>query len=289
MFKRVLGEDIILQVECPPHLPPVLADPGALEQVTMNLVLNARDAMPRGGNLRIETTAALIEASYVQHNPEARIGLFVCLSVTDTGCGMDAETMSRAFEPFFTTKATKGTGLGLATVYGLVKQHEGWVEVESEVGRGSRFRVFIPAIEALPESQETGLPDVSSQVMGEGTILVAEDDESLRRLMCVILRQCGYTVFEAASGTEALHLWSQRTEAVHLLITDLVMPGGVGGLELARTLKSVDPGLKVVYTSGYYVDLPESETEGGRKPIFLRKPFSPDGLARAAKDALGSS
>ena len=193
MLKRLLGETITLEFNPPPELPLVQADTGMIEQVIMNLAVNARDAMPKGGTLTISTDPVEINDAYVQTHPEARLGAFVCLRVSDTGCGMDAATMARIFEPFFTTKEVgKGTGLGLATVYGIVKQHEGWIEVSSEVGKGSTFKVFLPASSAPVKASPPEAPLAAAVRGGQETILVVEDEPVLRDMAHLILQDCGY-------------------------------------------------------------------------------------------------
>jgi CheY-like chemotaxis protein len=195
-----------------------------IEQVIMNLSVNARDAMPRGGHLTITTEAVKITAGRAAVHPESREGDFVCLSVTDDGCGMDQATMDRIFEPFFTTKEVgKGTGLGLATVYGIVKQHEGWIEVASEVGHGTTFSLYFPASEAVAGGEVQQAAPTAPVRGGKETILVVEDEAVLRQMARTILEDCGYRVMEAASGIEALKVWERHREAIDLVLTDMVM------------------------------------------------------------------
>ncbi|HEY5913172.1 MAG TPA: response regulator, partial [Verrucomicrobiae bacterium] len=225
MLLRLLGEDIALQTEYARGLPGIEADTGMLEQVVMNLAVNSRDAMPRGGTLLIRTEAVEVDQFYVNQHPEAAAGSFVCLTVTDTGCGMDRTTLDRIFEPFFTTKEVgKGTGLGLATVYGIVKQHHGWVEVSSEVGAGTSFRIFFPALAATPH-RASGLTFSAELVRGgHETILVVEDEPVLRELVCEVLQQYKYRGIHAGSGHEALRIWDEFDGEIDLLLTDMVMP-----------------------------------------------------------------
>jgi two-component system cell cycle sensor histidine kinase/response regulator CckA len=258
-----------------------------IEQVILNLVVNARDAMPRGGTLTISTDPVEMNDVYVQTHPEARLGAFVHLRVSDTGSGMDAATMARLFEPFFTTKDVgKGTGLGLATVYGIVKQHDGWIEVSSEVGRGSTFNVFLPAsgapIKALPQES----PVTAAVRGGEETILVVEDEMVLRDMAHLILQDCGYHVLEAGSGAEALQVWQQHANSIDLVVTDVVMPGGMSGRELAVKLLANHPRLKIIFTSGYNVE--ESNTDFFRRSgaVFLQKPYTRVAFANAVREAL---
>jgi PAS domain S-box-containing protein len=287
MVGRLLGADIVLRFEPGPRLPAVHGDMGMIEQVLLNLAVNARDAMPRGGQLVIRTAETVVEETRAQNNPEARAGRFVCLSVQDTGCGIAPEILPRIFEPFFTTKERgKGTGLGLATVYGVVKQHQGWVEVESEPGRGTTFTVFLPASSAAAGSPATS-PAPSESARGRGeTILIAEDETALRLLGARILRNLGYDVLEAASGVEAIRVWEQQGKKVDLLLTDLVMPDGMTGRELARQMEAQTPGLKVIYTSGYSPETRETAFVFREGTNYLQKPYSSQKLARAVRDSL---
>jgi signal transduction histidine kinase/ActR/RegA family two-component response regulator len=287
MLKRVLGEPVTLEFQPPAELPLILADTGMIEQVILNLVVNARDAMPNGGTLTISTNPVEMNDAYVQTHPEARLGAFVCLRVGDTGCGMDAGTMTRIFEPFFTTKEVgKGTGLGLATVYGIVKQHEGWIEVSSEVGKGSTFNVFLPASSAPIKARPPESPVNAAVRGGEETILVVEDELVLRDMAHLILQDCGYRVLEAGSGAEALQVWEQHSESIDLVLTDVVMPGGMSGRELAVKLMGSHPRLKIIFTSGYNVE--ETNTDFFRRggASFLQKPYTRIDLAKAVRAAL---
>ncbi len=258
-----------------------------VEQVIMNLAVNARDAMPNGGTLTISTNPVEMNDAYVQTHPEARLGAFVCLRVSDTGCGMDSTTLARIFEPFFTTKPTgKGTGLGLATVYGIVKQHEGWVEVSSEPGHGTTFNVFFPA---SSEPVKAAPPDTSQTAKvrgGHETILVVEDEPVLRDMAHLILQDCGYHVLEAGSGAEALQVWERNPGGIDLMLTDIVMPGGMSGRELAAKLLASHPQLKIIFTSGYNVE--ETNTDFFRRggAVFLQKPYTRTDLARAVRQRL---
>ncbi len=285
MLKRLLGETVTLEFHPPPELPLVQADRGMVEQVIMNLAVNARDAMPKGGVLTISTSPVEINEAYVQTHPEARLGMFICLRVSDTGCGMDPATLTRIFEPFFTTKEVgKGTGLGLATVYGIVKQHEGWIEVSSETGKGSTFNVFFPAsadlAKATPKAAEAPVQG------GRETILVVEDELVLRDMAHLILQDCGYKVLEAASGAEALEVWERNPGGIDLVITDVVMPGGMSGRDVAARLKALHPQVKIILTSGYNVE--ESNTDFFRRggAMFLQKPYTRPDLAKAVRECL---
>ncbi|NJN93078.1 MAG: PAS domain S-box protein [Anaerolineales bacterium] len=286
LLRRLIGEDLELTIDLKPNLAQVMADPGQLEQIILNLAVNARDAMPHGGKLMIATDNVVLDEASAHLYPEVVPGSYVLLTITDTGTGMNQETLAHIFEPFFTTKEQgKGTGLGLATVHSIVKQHGGHIRVDTEPGRGTIFRVYLPQLKTLPE-----LPVESSSTgeltRGSETILVVEDDLSVREIMCHILQANGYTIHQAASGPEAINFCQEtRPENIHLLLTDMVMPG-MNGQNLASNLRSRYPHLKVLYTSGYLennlpqANLPES------KMIFLEKPFTPDTLARKVREVL---
>jgi PAS domain S-box-containing protein len=285
MLQRIIGEDVHLHLKL--HPAPLLAhaDAGMLDQVAMNLVVNARDAMPAGGHLVIETSEKILDAPMALQQPDAAPGRYACLSVTDSGCGIAPEILPRIFEPFFTTKEIgKGTGLGLATVFGIVKQHHGWLTVDSKPGLGSTFRVFLPAISvaaaaaaAEPRPKPRG---------GTETILFAEDDAAVRKAMVMILRQRGYRVLEAANGPAALEVWNSHRETVALLVTDLVMPGGLTGRQLAQTLQASKPGLKIIFASGYSADIAGQEIQLRPGENFLQKPVKPDDFLKMVRSCL---
>ena len=285
MLRRLLGETIRLNFNPPDELPLIDGDSGMMEQVIMNLSVNARDAMPRGGTLSIIVEAVTVMSDYVETHPEARLGNFVRLRVTDSGTGMDDATRAHIFEPFFTTKEIgKGTGLGLATVYGIIKQHEGWIAVKSESGKGSTFDVFLPASEnTVKFENEHSLPPV---IGGTETILVVEDEPVLREMARDILESCGYRIIEAGSGKEALTVWQQNRNDIHLVLTDMVMPEGVSGVDLAEKLLAEHPGLKIIFTSGYTANEVSSETLAKTKAHFLQKPYTHAELAKAVRDSL---
>jgi len=287
MLQRLLSETVSLQLEAPPQIPLVQADAGMMEQVLMNLAVNARDAMPKGGILQVSTSSVEINDLYLQTHPQARLGSFVCLRVTDTGCGMDSATMSRIFEPFFTTKEVgKGTGLGLATVYGIVKQHEGWIDVASEVGTGTTFTVYFPAATG-PIGAGTKEAQPAAPVRGgKETILVVEDEPVLRDMAHTILEDCGYNILEAGSGVEALRVWERHQHAIDLVLTDMIMPEGISGMDLAQRLRLVKPALKVIFASGYSME--DIDTGFIRKghAAFLQKPYTHVTLAKAVRDCL---
>ncbi len=286
MLRRIIGEDISVQCGLASRLPPVQVDPGMMEQVLMNLAVNARDAMPKGGQLLINTEVAAIDETYAREHAEAREGEFVCLSVRDTGCGMMPEVAARIFEPFFTTKDVgKGTGLGLATVYGIVKQHQGWIEVASQMGQGATFKVFLPASPVPAETldEETLQPKVRG---GSETILLVEDEEAVRNLTRRILEDYGYRVLEAASGPAALAVWEQRAQEIDLLLTDVIMPDGLTGGELAEQLRARRPGLRVVLSSGYSPEVAGKDLRREERRYFLQKPYSTGKLAQTVRDCL---
>ena len=291
LLRRVLGEDIAFESRFAPELPAVFADPGMIEQVLMNLAVNARDAMPRGGRLLIELDAATLDETQARRHPQARAGRFVCLSVTDTGAGIASENLVRIFEPFFTTKEVgKGTGLGLAIVYAVVQQHEGWIEVESVLGVGTKFRVFLPAIAQSTLSSGTGCEMGGEPVPGGNeTILVVEDEVAVRAVARMALRRLGYTVLEAENAPAALRLWSELGAGVDLLFTDIVMPGGMNGHELAARLQLLNPELKVLFCSGYTREAEQFEPDGKGCACFLPKPYKAAELAVAVRRVLAEA
>lgn len=287
MLKRLLGEIVTLEFNPPAEIPLVEGDTAMIEQVIMNLAVNARDAMALGGKLSIGILPVTFDENYVQAHSEARAGSFVCLRVSDTGHGMNSSTLSRIFEPFFTTKEMgKGTGLGLATVYGIVRQHGGWIEVASEVNKGTTFRVFFPAT-AQMASGEARTDLFLAQVRGgTETILIVEDEPAVLAMGRIILQECGYNVIEASSGVEALEVWQEHGDKIDMLLTDMVMPHGLSGMELGQLLTGQKPSLKVIFTSGYNVD--EFETEFIHKggALFLQKPYTRFTLATAVRESL---
>jgi hypothetical protein len=285
MLTRLIGEDIELEASLAPDLDPVLADPSQLEQVLVNLVVNARDAMPHGGKLTIQTANVYLEEEYVSDHGEVEVGPHVMLSVTDIGTGMDAETAAHAFEPFFTTKPVgAGTGLGLATVYGIVKQSGGSIWVYSEPGRGTTFKIYLPraATEAVPEAAPEA---VAARANGSETILLAEDDPALRELTAFMLEQRGFHVIAATTSHEALRLAQERAGEIDLLLTDLVMPE-LGGRLLAERVLELVPGLRVLYMSGYADDAVRRTGSLEAEAAFLEKPFSANDLAATVRETL---
>jgi PAS domain S-box-containing protein len=279
MLPRLLGEDVETALELEPELGAVLADRGQIEQAIMNLAVNARDAMPQGGRLTIATSHVVLDASYYQ-GVEVPPGRYVLLAVSDTGTGMDAETQCHIFEPFFTTKeAGKGTGLGLASVYGIVKQSHGFIWVYSEPGQGSIFKIYLPCVDVAVDSHES-LQSVQAPSGGVETILLVEDEAVLRKVCQVYLETKGYTVLEAGNAKEAMKICQSYDRPIHLLITDIVMPGS-GGLELAKSVLELRPALAVILMSGY-TDR-SLDREGIDFGEFLQKPFSFDALARTVR------
>jgi len=285
MLPRLIGEDIQLVTVASGDLWRVRADAAQLEQIIMNLAVNAREAMPSGGRLTLETRNVEIDEAFVRVHPGARPGPHVMLAVSDTGIGMDQETQRRIFEPFFTTKEPgKGTGLGLSMVYGIVKQHEGYISVESEVGRGATFKIYLPRVEE-PIEPVAPAPTPAGAVRGSETILLVEDDEEVRALAREILQEGGYTVLEAHAPGKALLIAEQHAGPIHVLVADVVMPH-MSGRALAERLLSSRPEMKVLYLSGH---LDEALGHHGvLEPgiTLLQKPFTPAILAQKMREVL---
>ena len=291
MLRRLIGEHIALDMQLAPELPPIFADPSNVDQVIMNLALNARDAMPDGGKLTLTTTRVEIDEAFRARNPEAQLGPHICLGVKDTGHGMDAATVARIFEPFFTTKDPgKGTGMGLATVYGALKQHGGWIEVDSAPGRGTTIRTYFPvSVEGfVPPSSKPQTAPTESAPTNTITILVVEDEEMLREFVSDALSALGYRVLSATNGRAALDVWAAHRDEIDLLLTDVVMPESISGRQLAHTLILDKPDLKVIFTSGYSAELFGSDFEREKEHFFLAKPYLPDRLAQAVASHLQS-
>jgi CheY-like chemotaxis protein len=284
ILRRVIGENIDFATSLEPGLWQVRADPGQLEQVLMNLAVNARDAMPRGGKLLIQTANVMLQENGAQ-SPESRsLSPHVMIAVTDTGCGMDADTRSRIFEPFFTTKGLgRGTGLGLSIVYGIVKQGGGEIEVMSEPGMGTTFKVYFPRCEAVRPA--AGTARVSDMPAGSETILVVEDDSVIRNLVTMILQKGGYTVLKARNGKDALQICAETLAQIGLVLTDLVMPQ-MSGPELVHEIKSRIPEVKVLYTSGYADGSLMQDGNFDPEVPFIQKPFSPASLLRKVRQVL---
>jgi PAS domain S-box-containing protein len=287
LLRRLIGDHLELVTSLDPAIGLVKADQGQIEQIIMNLAVNARDAMPQRGTLRIETQNVELGEEYLRLHGRVRSGPHVMLAVSDTGCGMSSDVQSHLFEPFFTTKSKdKGTGLGLATVYGIVKQSEGDVWVQSELGSGTTFRIYLPRVFEAEEPARRDLPRARPQ-RGTETILLAEDSEVVRRLLRELLTQNGYRVLEAANGEDAVRASRNYDGTIHLLVTDMVMPQ-MSGRELAAALKPERPGLKVLYMSGYTEEAIAKHGVLDPGTTFLEKPFSPESLAKAVREILES-
>jgi two-component system, cell cycle sensor histidine kinase and response regulator CckA len=288
MLPRLIGEDIELSTVLQPELGRVKADQGQIEQVIMNLAVNARDAMPRGGKLIIETADVELDESYGQQHPPTIPGQYILLAVTDTGVGMDKETQSHMFEPFFTTKEKdKGTGLGLSVVYGVVKQSGGYIWVCSEPGNGTTFKIYLPSVKESVE--KVGPQDVPAKSLkGSETILLVEDEESLRSLICSLLVHSGYTVLDTNSGVQALKIAHEHRGGIHLLLTDMVLPG-ISGVELAQEMTWRYSNVKVLFMSGYtaYASASQGALKAGT--FLLQKPFEPEGLRSRVRGVLDTA
>ena len=288
MLQRLIGEDIQMRTIAASDLGSVKADPGQIEQVIMNLAVNARDAMPKGGNLTLETSNVVLDDIYVQKHPGTLSGRYVMLAVSDTGVGMRAETLARIFEPFFTTKGIGvGTGLGLSMVYGIVKQSGGSIEVYSELGQGTTFKIYLPRIEE-PAELQAAKQSLAYQLRGSETILLVEDDAQVRDLAAAILTSCGYVVLSADSAGAVIAQCEQHSGDIHLLLTDVVMPGG-GGREVARHVLARRPFTKVLYMSGYTTNAIIHRGVLDPGTHFLQKPFTPSALSAKVREVLDSS
>ncbi|HLY62032.1 MAG TPA: PAS domain S-box protein [Terriglobia bacterium] len=287
MLRRLIGEDIELVSSHGAELGRVKADAGQIEQVIMNLVVNARDAMPEGGQLTIETSNVDLDESYAERQNQMAPGSYVTLAVSDTGSGMDQETQAQIFEPFFTTKEKgKGTGLGLATVYGIVKQSGGFIWVHSEIGQGTTFKIYLPRVKEVAATVEPVIARLAPE-KGSETILVVEDEESVRTLVRAVLGASGYTVLEASRGVDALTICEGQNGNIDLMLTDVVMPQ-MNGWELAKQLAKVRPDTKVLYMSGYTDNAIVHDGVLDPGTPFLQKPFSPDALTRKVREVLAA-
>lgn len=281
MLPPMIGEHIRLECGFSAEAPLVYADSMEVEQIILNLALNARDAMPHGGQLVIHTELVNVDPGHRARNPEASVGRFACLKVTDTGCGMDEQLQRRIFEPFFTTKdAGKGSGLGLATVYGIVKELQGWIEVSSQVGSGSTFSVFLPAC------KPPGANATNRSLRGTETILLVEDEAPVRKLLKRVLEQWGYNVLDAPNGAEALKIWASESEEIKLLLSDIIMPDGMSGKQLASVLRSKKPELEVILTSGMPNQAGETDLLPASQYLFVPKPYSPESIVSLVRERL---
>jgi len=287
MLQRLLGEDVELEAILADELPLVMADPATIEQIVVNLAVNARDAMPSGGRLLIETARVDLDEAYADAHATVAPGSYVRLAVSDTGHGMDAATRARVFEPFFTTKPQgKGSGLGLSTVYGIVKQTGGYIWVYSEVGQGTVFKVYLPLVDR-PTAQTRQEKPSAAPVAASETILVVEDEDAVRALTCEVLRRRGYCVLEAAHGVDALKVVDGYDRHIDLLLTDIVMPY-MNGRDLAAQMATLRPSTKVLFVSGY-TDHVAARQELAAGAPFLQKPFTPDVLARKVREVLDTA
>ena len=286
MLHRIVGEDVVLQADYTSNLPAIHGDAGMMEQIILNLAVNARDAMPGGGRLVISTGTGFVDKKQARENPDAQPGPHVHLSVSDTGTGIAPEHLPHIFEPFFTTKEVgKGTGLGLATVYGIVQQHHGWITVSSQANQGTTFRIcFPPFVGPRPENSQP--VENTKMVGGSETILVVEDEAPLRLILCTALERCGYSILQAASGVAALDVWREHKDNIQLLLTDMVMPHGLNGHELARRLTAEKPGLKVIYCSGYVANHTGQDLSLTEGVNFLQKPFNLQALTQTVRENL---
>lgn len=286
MLRRVLGDDVDLALNLVPSLPEVRADLGMLEQALVNLTVNARDAMTKGGRLVISTSSRFVKPEEAAQHEGVQPGPFVCLEVADSGCGIAPENLPRIFDPFFTTKEVgRGTGLGLATVYGIVQQHNGWIAVESEPGRGTTFTIFLPVATA---KQDLAIAPAEPPPLrgGDETILVVEDEIPVREFVTRMLLDRGYEVLTAATGTEALDVWRRNRDRIDLVFTDMIMPEGISGADLARQLRQEQHDLKILYTSGYSTDFVSRKVDLLPGTNFLQKPYAPQQLIRAVRENL---
>jgi CheY-like chemotaxis protein len=287
LLRRLIGEDLEIKTETAPELGCVKADKGQISQVILNLCVNARDAMPHGGVITIETSNIDLDERYAATHVGVKPGSYILLAVTDTGQGMDAETQQRIFEPFFTTKQPgKGTGLGLSTIYGIVQQSGGSIWVDSEVGSGSTFKIYLPRVEC-PQTEPETVPRIMNTPRGTETILLVEDEPSVRLLAARLLNEEGYKVLEAQSGEHALQMYREYPGTIHLVFTDVVMPG-MDGTTLAARLKSLHPALKVLFMSGYAENAAGHNGGMGDKDAILPKPFTPEIVLQRVRQALDS-
>jgi len=285
MLRRLIGETVDLSPTLQAGLGHVEADPSQVEQIIMNLVVNARDSMPRGGRVVVETSNSDLGKIFAKRHVPTRPGRYVMLAVSDTGSGMDKATQARIFEPFFTTKQLgKGTGLGLATVYGIVKQSDGYIWVYSEPGVGSTFKIYLPRVDAAVTPDEAGATPMALP-RGSETVLVVEDDRTVRLLAGEMLRLNGYTVLQARDGPEALDLVHRHGRPIHLLLTDVVMPE-MSGRQLAGGVAAIQPGIRVLYMSGYTDGVIGHHGVLDAGVAYLQKPFTAEFLARKVREVL---
>jgi CheY-like chemotaxis protein len=286
MLRRLIGEDIVLATRLTPALAFVKIDPGQIQQLILNLAVNARDAMPRGGRLTIETDSVTFDQVYAATHPQARAGDYVMLAVSDTGVGMNAAIKARIFDPLFTTKSPgKGTGLGLTTVKSILKQCGGHIEVYSEPGRGSSFKVYLPKVTEAEARRKRSNHDTPVLPRGHETVLLVEDEDCVRSLAKQVLEICGYNVLEACDGADALRRYERRTDSIDMLVSDVVMPF-LDGRALADRLLAAKPHLKVLFVSGYPNDAIVRHGVLDSDATFLQKPFTTSALAQKVRQVL---
>jgi two-component system cell cycle sensor histidine kinase/response regulator CckA len=277
----------VLVLNLTERLPTIEGDGGMMEQVLMNLAVNARDAMPRGGTLTIKTETVVLLDEDVRGKPDARAGEFVRLTLSDTGMGISPDILPRIFEPFFTTKGmNRGTGLGLSTVYGIVGQHRGWIEVASELGVGTTFAIYLPAVRHVSPSALLFAPAEVKVRGGNETILVVEDEPAVRECAVAALQLYGYRVRQATNGRDALEVWQRHGQDAQLLLADMVMPDNMTGPELAAAMQAGNPALRVVFTSGYTAEMMGEVFAAGKGKRFVNKPYQARTLAQAVREAL---
>jgi two-component system, cell cycle sensor histidine kinase and response regulator CckA len=292
MLVQMFGERHDLHLDCAPALPSTQLNDGAIEQILVNLAVNARDAMPDGGVIRVSTSLEILEEPLVNRHPDARPGRFVCLTVLDSGCGMNTEILTRIFDPFFTTKEVgKGTGLGLPTVLGIVQQHGGWIEVSSKPAHGSTFQAFFPVLDAAKAHKpDDAPPEAPSSQRGNGqTVLVVEDDPGVLELACKSLVSGGYRVIEASDGRSALEIWERNPTSISILVADVVMPNGLSGGALAKTLREKNPALHVICVSGYNPEFIKKDLPSFHDIIFLPKPYDSQTLLDAVNSSVNKN
>ncbi|MCK5862597.1 MAG: response regulator, partial [Candidatus Hydrogenedentes bacterium] len=285
---RVIGENIILDVRDDLELGTIHADTGQVEQVLMNLCVNARDAMPDGGTITIKTKNVQIDKVFSKEQDEnIPPGCYICLSTSDTGCGMHEKTCKNIFDPFFTTKEVgKGTGLGLATVYGIVKQHEGFIQVQSEVDKGTTFSIYLPRVDRT--AARVIVEEKKIVPSGTETILIAEDDRMVCRLSETVLKRSGYTVLTAADGKEAWELFQKHADDISLILLDVIMPK-LSGLAVFERVREVHPDILVLFSSGYSIDTVHAGVVFNDRTQMIQKPYHPDALLRKVRQVLDSS
>ena len=286
MLRRVIGETVKIRLDYALQGLPIYADPGMLEQVILNLCINARDAMPQGGQLTLRTAATDISEDQARLMVAARAGTFAMMIVSDTGTGIAPENMTRVFEPFFTTKEVgKGTGLGLASVYGIAQQHNGWVTVESELGRGTTFSVYLPLLVSPPVSRSQPA-EAGKLPRGTETILLVEDDLAVQTVTKITLARLGYQVMVASNGHQAMRIWQERKAEIQLVLTDMIMPEGLSGKDIAQRFKKDLPGIKIIFMSGYSADIAGTDFSPTEGDFFIGKPFEMHALATVIRKSL---